>query len=90
MVNTITLKELRPNLPKVVEDMDTKLDRFIITKHGKPVAVMMSIDDYEGLLETLEIMSDSELIKSIKKSEKELAKGGGTSLAELKKRMDIV
>ncbi len=33
----------------------------------------MSVDDYEGLLETIEILSDAELMKRIKKAEKEIA-----------------
>ena len=44
MVNTITLKKLRPGLPGVIKGIDTKLDRYIVTKRGKPVAIMISPD----------------------------------------------
>ena len=53
MVHTITLKELRPDLPEVINNIDTKSDRYIITKRGKPVAIMMNIDDYDSILETM-------------------------------------
>ena len=55
MVNTITLKELRPELPAIIKKIDSRLDRYVVTRRGKPVAVMISPDDYEGLLETVEI-----------------------------------
>ena len=58
MVNTISVRELRPTLSKVIDNIHKKFDRYVITKRGKPEVVMMSIDDYEGLLETLEIESD--------------------------------
>ena len=37
----------------------------------------MSVDDYEGWLETLEIMSDKEAVAEIKKARKELEQGKG-------------
>ncbi|HOX54226.1 MAG TPA: type II toxin-antitoxin system Phd/YefM family antitoxin [Candidatus Omnitrophota bacterium] len=88
MVNTITLKELRPELPEVINDIDTKLDRYIVTKRGKPVTVMMSPDDYEGLLETIEILSDKEAVKRIKKAKRQIKEGKAISLEELRRKIE--
>ncbi|MBU0758956.1 MAG: type II toxin-antitoxin system prevent-host-death family antitoxin [Candidatus Omnitrophica bacterium] len=88
MVNMITLKELRPELPLVIKDIDSKLDRYIVTKRGKPVAVMMSPDDYEGLLETIEILSDKEVVKRIKQAKKEIKEGKTVSLKTLRRRIE--
>jgi len=90
MVNTITLKELRPKLPDVINSIDGRLDRYIVTKRGRPVAAMMSIDDYEGLLETIEILSDKQTVKRIKQSKKEIAEGKTVSLKDLRKRLENV
>jgi len=90
MVYTITLKELRPELPKVIENVDSKFDRYLVTKRGKPVAVLMSVEDYEGLLETIEILSDKDAVARIKKSKSE-AKGGRTvSLESLRRKIENV
>lgn len=72
MVNIINLKKLRPQLPSVIENIDTKLDRYIVMKRDKPVAVMISPDDYEGLLETVGILSDRNLVKKIKEAKREI------------------
>lgn len=88
MVNTITLKELRPGLPEVIKEIDKKLDRYIITKRGKPVAIMMSVDDYEGLLETVEILSDKEAVRRIKKAKREIKEGKTVSLEELRRLIE--
>jgi len=88
MVNTITLKELRPELPLVIKDIDTKLDRYIVTKRGKPVAIMMSPDDYEGLLETIEILSDRDTARRIKKAKQEIKKNKIVSLEALRRRIE--
>lgn len=88
MVNTITLKELRPGLPEVIKKIDARLDRYIVTKRGKPIAVMIGPDDYEGLLETIEILSDKETVKRIKRAKQEIKEGKTISLKELRGRIE--
>ena len=90
MVNTITLKALRPELPDVIKNIDTKLDRYIITKRGKPVAMMMNIDDYESILETIEILSDKQAAKRIKQAKDEIARGETISLEALRRKIENV
>lgn len=77
MYNHITLKELRPRLPKVISRVDHELDRYIISKHGKPVAVLLSIDDYESMIETLDETSNRDTLARIRKGMRE-AKTGKT------------
>lgn len=87
MTHTITLKELRPDLPKVVDKIDKRLERYIVTRHGKPIVVMMSVDDYESMLETLEIMSDPKAIEGIRKGEDDIRHGRVVSLEAVKKKI---
>ncbi|HAH20129.1 MAG TPA: prevent-host-death protein [Candidatus Omnitrophica bacterium] len=88
MVNTITLKELRPELPAIIKKIDSRLDRYVVTRRGKPVAVMISPDDYEGLLETVEILSDKESVKRIKQAKQQIKEGRTVSLEELRLRIE--
>ncbi len=90
MTKNIPLKKLRPNLPKVMEEIDSKMTRFIVTKRGKPAALMISIDDYESLLETLDILSNTGLRKDIKAAEEDIKKGNIRSLDEIDKELGIV
>lgn len=87
MTKSVTLKTLRPRLPKIIDDIDSKMDRFIITKRGRPVALMMSVEDYESLLETIDILSDTRLMKKIKKAEEEVRKGDIKSLSDIEKEL---
>ncbi len=75
MYNYITLKQLRPNLPSIVDEVDEELDRYIISKHGKPVAVLLSIDDFESLIDTAEEANDVENFRRIKKGLQEARAG---------------
>jgi len=88
MINNVSLKELRPELPRVINQIDSKLDRFVITKRGKPVAIMMSLDDYDSLLETIEILSDKNAVKRIKESKRQIKEGKTITLEALRRKIE--
>ncbi|MBU4477702.1 MAG: type II toxin-antitoxin system Phd/YefM family antitoxin [Candidatus Omnitrophica bacterium] len=88
MNRTITLKELRPELPKVANAVAEKFDRYIITKRGRPVMMLINPEDYEGLLETIEILQDRSALRRIRKARKEAKAGKTISLETLRKRLE--
>ncbi len=65
------ISEVRAHLPEVVDSVRKKQKRYIITRQGKAVVVMISPEE----LETLEILADSQLIKSLIRAEADI-KGG--------------
>ncbi len=90
MVTTISIRELRPKLSKVIDNIHKNFDRYVITKRGKPEVVMMSVDDYEGLMETLEIESDPALVKRLRKAVREMKQGKGVPYEEVIRRIERV
>ena len=58
---TISLTETRPRLSELVARAHGRFDRFVITRRGRAEAVLLSSEEFEGLLETLEILSDNEV-----------------------------
>lgn len=60
------------NLIRRLEDSDEAL---AITKNGSPEAVLISLKKFKGLLETIDILSDEQAMKSIRKSIREAGKG---------------
>jgi antitoxin YefM len=77
---TIPLTEEEPRLSDLVDRAHEFLERFILTRKGKAEAVLLAAEDFEGLLETLEILSDTELVKRLVEAERELASRGGYPL----------
>lgn len=74
-MTTLTVTEAKAHFLELIRDSDKRLERFIITKQGKPAAVVMNADEFEGWLETLEIMSDKKALGEIRKAKKELSLG---------------
>ena len=61
-------------------------ESFAITQRGKIEGVLLSIEEYESLIETLEILSDRELVKSIERGLKDVKAGRMHSLKDVFKQ----
>ncbi len=66
------LADVKNRLSEVVDRLEREHGRVVITKHGHPAAVVISVDDLESLEETLDIMDSATLLASIRESLAEL------------------
>ena len=72
---TAALSEARERLSEIVDEVAMTGGEFLITKHGRPMAVLLASDEYESLIETLNILSDSDAMAAIREAEDDLASG---------------
>ncbi|HDH05465.1 MAG TPA: type II toxin-antitoxin system Phd/YefM family antitoxin [Nitrospirae bacterium] len=89
MTKTIPLAEAKKSLSAIVRDVDEKYDRFAITKNGVEKAVILSSDEFEGLMETLDILSRKEEREAIARAKKQVRKGKTVSLGDFKSRLKL-
>lgn len=68
MSKYMALALVRQDLSGIVEEVASTHERVVVTRHGEPAAVLLSIDDLEALEETLEILADAALVAAIQKS----------------------
>ena len=66
-MNTMSVSEAKMKLSALVESVNATDQEVTITKNGKPVAVLVSPDEFEGWRETLAIRSNRALMQEIKK-----------------------
>jgi antitoxin YefM len=71
----ISVTKAKTTLLDLIRKIEDSNDAIAITKNGIPEAILMSMNKFNGLMETLEILSDEKAMKSIKKSIKEARKG---------------
>jgi antitoxin YefM len=71
----LSLADVKNRLSGVVERLEREHGRVVITKHGRPAAVVLSIDDLESLEETLDVMSNAPLLAQIGESLAAVAAG---------------
>ena len=65
-METLSLSEAKMKLSELVEKVHSTDEEVVITKNGRPAAVLVSPDEFEGWKETIAIKSDSDLMQEIK------------------------
>jgi prevent-host-death family protein len=75
MTKTLPLSEVKIKLSAIVAGIVRRSDEIIITRNGRPAAVLISADEYNSWKETQEIKRDPDLMKQIRESEADYAAG---------------
>ena len=65
-MKTLSLSEAKIKLSSLIDGIGITDEEVIITKNGKPAAILISPDEFESLKETLAVRSDQDLMKEIK------------------------
>jgi len=78
----MSLADVKNRLSEVVDQLEREHGRVVITKHGHPAAVVISVADLESLEETLDIMDSEDLLTGIRAGLAELGGGGGQVLSK--------
>ena len=73
-METLSLSEAKMKLSELIERVQSTDAEVVITKNGRPAAVLVSPDEFEGWRETIAIKSDEDLMKEIKKGTSALKK----------------
>ena len=71
----LPLADVKKRLSEVIDTLEREHGRVVVTKHGRPAAVMINVDDLESLEETLEILSNPALMAAIRAGEDDAAEG---------------
>jgi len=69
MANTLSLSEVKTRLPELVAGMQEREVVVVVTKNGRPAAILINVDEYARLNETLDVLSDPALMKQISRSQ---------------------
>ena len=76
------LADVKNRLSEVVDRLEREHGRVVITKHGHPAAVVISVEDLESLEETLDVMSSAALLDDIREALAELSTGDAPELSK--------
>jgi antitoxin YefM len=71
----IPISKAKSDLLDIIRRLESVEDGVAVTKNGVPTAVILSMEKYEGLLETLDILSDEKTMKSLRTSMRQARRG---------------
>jgi antitoxin YefM len=69
------LRAVRDHLSEFVDRAEREHERVVVTRNGRPAAVLIGYEDLAALEETLEILSDPETMAGIRESRSEVDRG---------------
>jgi len=75
-MKTLPLAEVKAKLSRLVDHVAKTDDQIVITRNGRPAAVLVSPDEYDSWRETQAIRSDRELMAEIRRGLRALKRGG--------------
>ncbi|MBI4492934.1 MAG: type II toxin-antitoxin system Phd/YefM family antitoxin [Chloroflexi bacterium] len=84
MTRVIPAFKARQNFGQLLEQARYRGYRFVVERAGKPMAVLIGIEEWENIVETLAELHDPEYLESIREARREIELGQSLTLEELK------
>ena len=75
VAKVIPLTEARATLSELLDQVEDGGEHVVITRKGRPVALMLSPDEWESVELTLETLGDTDLLDQLDRSERDVEAG---------------
>ena len=89
MAKVVPFTEARGRLSELLDEVQARQEHVVITRNGRPSAVVMSSDEYEAVVETLEVLQDEAAMAALAESERDVAAGRLSSLDEVRRELGL-
>ncbi len=71
----LPVTKVKRHLLDILKRMEEEEATIAVTRNGEPAGILMSIARYGALMETIDILSDTEILKSLQKSKEDFRAG---------------
>lgn len=85
----VPFTEARARLTELLDDVQARHEHVVITRKGRPAAVVVSPEEWEALEETIEVLQDDELLAALRESEEDVQAGRLFSLDEVRRELGL-
>lgn len=89
MPRIVPFTEARARLTELLDEVEAQHEHVVITRNGRPSAVVLSTDEYDRLEETLEILQDDDTLDALRESERDVQAGRLSSLDEVRRELGL-
>ena len=79
----ISVTDAKNRFLDIIRTLKQRQEVVAITRDGVPAAVLLSVEQFEGLLDTIEILGDPKTLQSVRRSLKQAKRGRWVSDAAL-------
>jgi antitoxin YefM len=87
VMTTIPMADAKARFSAVLDEVRDTHERVVITRNGRPEAVIMAVSDLEALEETLDLLSTPGALEQIRRAEADIAAGNAVDADELHRQL---
>jgi antitoxin YefM len=85
----VPFTEARARLTELLDDVEARHEHLVITRNGRPAAVVVSTDEWEAIEETLEVLQDEQTLADLRESEEDVKAGRLFSLDDVRRELGL-
>lgn len=89
MAKLVPFTEARSHLTELLDEVARVHEHLVITRNGKPSAVVMAQEEYDALVETLDILGDPDLMSELGDADRSVAAGKTIPWEEVRRTLGL-
>ncbi len=76
MTKTLPISDVKTHLAELVAGVEEREDEIIVTRNGKPAAMLVNVEEYARLKATVDVLGDDDLMRRIRRGRRYFTAGG--------------
>ncbi len=89
MARIVPFTEARARLTELLDDVEARHEHLVITRRGRPAAVVVSPEEWDAIEETLGVLQDEETLADLRESEEDVQAGRLFTLDEVRRELGL-
>ena len=89
MAKSVPFTEARAGLSRLMDEVEQIHEHVVITRKGRPAAVLLAAAEYDSLQETLEVLSSDDTMEALRESATDVAAGRVQTLEEVRRELGL-
>jgi len=85
----VPFTKARATLTELLDDVEARHEHLVITRRGRPAAVVVSPEEWEAIEETLDVLQDEQTLADLRASEEDVKAGRLFSLDEVRRELGL-
>ncbi|MHB1341972.1 MAG: type II toxin-antitoxin system Phd/YefM family antitoxin [Coriobacteriia bacterium] len=84
MTEHYSLAHTKAHLSEIIDEVEATQDTVIITRRGRPAAVILGMDEFESIMETLDLLATPGAMEEIRQALADVAAGNYSTAEQIK------
>ncbi|MGH3025771.1 MAG: type II toxin-antitoxin system Phd/YefM family antitoxin [Gaiellaceae bacterium] len=89
MARIIPFTDARARLTELLDDVEARHEHVVITRKGRPAAVVVSPEEWDAIEETLDVLQDEQTLADLHESAKDVKAGRLFSLDDVRRELGL-